>query len=1129
MIDQMLEFGWVSSSMIMWSVAAALVILGTVAFDRLFQGQSASVRHVLWVSATAGILTIPLFAILVPSAIRVQSSEGIAVVEPSDFRAEEVSNDRRISTQTDGTDPQLVEQGQGSRKRPDQPTRAASSIGSPAIYQWTQPQFKPTVGNLLIAVWLVGATLCILRIAFARRLLTAEFHCRGSEEGLFALTNRLAMEHGIEVVGANTAPPKLRLRAKAISLTITPREVGPLVWGSMPTRLLLPVSLARSSTQVQAAAICHELAHVLRRDEWTRRFLLIPRVLFWFHPAVRYCCNQVQLYAEIACDDYVLARGHKPTDYSDLLLKFSSVRSTPSISLVATSGMAQSQISRRIVSILKPDARRQPISWRGGFTILLLVALVAAGAVALRPTSQKPSTEVNVRRIAANATDDTKGRIISFPDDRTVGTVEVRPEQAIEGVDDLNRSWAPLGPAKGNVTVPAGYEVKLWVSADGAKSLSFLSKLPADAICSLDLWRSRLEDSQVPYMAHLTGLKILRLEDTRITSKGMLHLARLTNLKSFTSDSFMANNERTRKTEKTTLTFGVDDESATIFLSMPSLVNVSFRDDPITSRSLPILAKLTRLKNLSLLAPGINDDNLEQLSLLHSLHTLQFGVYSKGASITDAGARKVATITSLRALDLTGTKITKIGLAEIAKLPRLEKLTLGGLDIQPADLSLFRFSKSLNELDADRLATKNSDDVTRALSEIRSLRKVGRNVPVSREGLRLLLTLPELRSLSVSANKRDMNFAGIGKELAKCTQLEDISLYRITINDDDLLELDGLNKLRRLVLSDTNIRGPGLAVLAHMPELTTLTLSGEGDLDLSYLPELPMLKSIGFTVPSVPDDVQWYDHLSNLEHAHINGLIRDRHVDGLMRWTKLRSLGLQDSALSDSAPKRLAGLKDLEYLYLCGGFTSRGLRALDGLPRLQSLWVGSPYFGHPDVASLQHLLGSVSINVQGGESVLIPGKDGILRQSSKARIAHDALEERIAPPLAIAETFNGRTELLSLKEYEGKVVLLDFWATWCQPCVKSIPRLEVLRAKYAAKGFEIVGIHESATSDALPEFLEKSPISWPIGVDDANKSSEAYSNAHFPGYYLVDRSGRLRIAGVAPIDLEAAIQLLLRE
>lgn len=118
------------------------------------------------------------------------------------------------------------------------------------------------------------------------------------------------------------------------------------------------------------------------------------------------------------------------------------------------------------------------------------------------------------------------------------------------------------------------------------------------------------------------------------------------------------------------------------------------------------------------------------------------------------------------------------------------------------------------------------------------------------------------------------------------------------------------------------------------------------------------------------------------------------------------------------------------------------------------------------------------------------------------------------PPLAIAEWYG--SEPLTLDGLKGKVVLLDFWNTFCGPCRKLIPHLEELHKKHKADGLAVIGITEDDKAD-LEAFLKKNPIAYPIALDrlkaGAGETFEAYKIVSIPTVCLIARDGSLAWRG----------------
>lgn len=100
----------------------------------------------------------------------------------------------------------------------------------------------------------------------------------------------------------------------------------------------------------------------------------------------------------------------------------------------------------------------------------------------------------------------------------------------------------------------------------------------------------------------------------------------------------------------------------------------------------------------------------------------------------------------------------------------------------------------------------------------------------------------------------------------------------------------------------------------------------------------------------------------------------------------------------------------------------------------------------------------------------------------------------------------------SLAEWRGKLVLVNFWASWCGPCREEMPLLDATQKRLAGKGFQIVGIANDGAA-ATKAFLAKTPVGYPILVDDPDRGnlSELFGNTRevLPFTVLVGRDGRI--------------------
>jgi len=117
-------------------------------------------------------------------------------------------------------------------------------------------------------------------------------------------------------------------------------------------------------------------------------------------------------------------------------------------------------------------------------------------------------------------------------------------------------------------------------------------------------------------------------------------------------------------------------------------------------------------------------------------------------------------------------------------------------------------------------------------------------------------------------------------------------------------------------------------------------------------------------------------------------------------------------------------------------------------------------------------------------------------------------EDAISIPLPLLEN-NKAGKKAEIDSYKGKLIYLDFWASWCGPCRKSLPILNEIRSQYASQGFEVIAINvDENLNDAL-KFLDKYPVDYPILLDPTGKSPQAYKVKGMPTAYLIDEKGTI--------------------
>jgi len=136
------------------------------------------------------------------------------------------------------------------------------------------------------------------------------------------------------------------------------------------------------------------------------------------------------------------------------------------------------------------------------------------------------------------------------------------------------------------------------------------------------------------------------------------------------------------------------------------------------------------------------------------------------------------------------------------------------------------------------------------------------------------------------------------------------------------------------------------------------------------------------------------------------------------------------------------------------------------------------------------------------------------------------------PPEFKGITADSRT--ISLDSLRGKVVLLNFWATWCQECRPEMPMFERLHREFTKQGLSVVGINAREGTQAIREYAKELRLTFPLVLDPKGEINAAYGIIGLPATFLIGRDGRAVARTVGPRDWQSApakaiIQALLSE
>ncbi len=125
-----------------------------------------------------------------------------------------------------------------------------------------------------------------------------------------------------------------------------------------------------------------------------------------------------------------------------------------------------------------------------------------------------------------------------------------------------------------------------------------------------------------------------------------------------------------------------------------------------------------------------------------------------------------------------------------------------------------------------------------------------------------------------------------------------------------------------------------------------------------------------------------------------------------------------------------------------------------------------------------------------------------------------------APDFTLPSLVQEAQGSLRLRDYRHRVVVLNFWATWCPPCVEEMPSLEKFAVKMRGQGVSIIGVSVDQDGAALRKFVVAARLSFPIARDPDQAVASRYGTSKFPETYILDRDGKVAEKIIGALDWE---------
>jgi len=428
------------------------------------------------------------------------------------------------------------------------------------------------------------------------------------------------------------------------------------------------------------------------------------------------------------------------------------------------------------------------------------------------------------------------------------------------------------------------------------------------------------------------------------------------------------------------------------------------------------------------------------------------------------------------------------GLRYLKELGNLRRLRIENVaEFDDEGMSRLEEIKSLEALFVGRCGV--SDEGLRHLKGLGELEFLGlwSNGQITDKGLELIKDFRQLKALRLEdAQITDEGLAKL-KESGLLARLEILSVNRTAITDVGLIHLAGLSRLKELYLAGTGVGDGGLEHLARLGKLEVLVL----------------------------DDTE----VSDAGLVHLKGL------------AGLEVLHLRNTQIGNGGVKHLKGLSNLSQLWLGGTqVTDAGLVNVDGLTKLQLLDLALTQVTDAGLVRLKGLVGLKELSLRQTDVT----RQGYLQLQQTLRNCRIAWEPR--PPVVVGERppALGIEELLQApkgagadwKSLAGKVVVLEFWATWCGPCIVSIPHMNELADKFKDKPVHFIAVTNESRS-VVETFLGQRPLRGWIGLDTDSSMIHDFGVSSIPHTVVVDKTGTVRAVTMPAMLTEGFLNELL--
>jgi peroxiredoxin len=170
---------------------------------------------------------------------------------------------------------------------------------------------------------------------------------------------------------------------------------------------------------------------------------------------------------------------------------------------------------------------------------------------------------------------------------------------------------------------------------------------------------------------------------------------------------------------------------------------------------------------------------------------------------------------------------------------------------------------------------------------------------------------------------------------------------------------------------------------------------------------------------------------------------------------------------------------------------------------------------------------AITLIAVGVGSLLWMGQQSATSASQPSDPLAQAAGEMIAPDFAL---FSPEGQEISLSDYQGQVILVNWWATWCPPCKAEMPAINAFYETHQADGFVVLAVNSQEEASTVKDFIQDNGFTFPVLLDSQGQVMDRYHVRALPTSFIIDRHGviqHIQTGEISPQQLEAIVEPLL--